>query len=157
MCYRGGVCDGTSAIEQISGRYGKQAVVVSIDPRRVYLSDPSACPQGHTPIELPEPAGERLHTDHMFTSSCMSACCHRPFYKGAYRCCVIWPCDTGPNGEKYCWYQATIKGGREGRPIDAVKLARVCQDLGTPKRCNSMCLSRCIQASVLSASWHLAY
>lgn len=38
--------------------------------------------------------------------------------------------DAGPNGERYCWYQATVKGGREGRPIDAVKLARVCQDLG---------------------------
>jgi imidazole glycerol-phosphate synthase len=37
---------------------------------------------------------------------------------------------TGPQGERYCWYQATIKGGREGRPIDAVRLARVCQDLG---------------------------
>jgi hypothetical protein len=37
---------------------------------------------------------------------------------------------TGPNGERWCWYQATIKGGREGRPIDAVRLARVCQELG---------------------------
>lgn len=83
---------GTSAIEQISTRYGRQAVVVSIDPRRVYLPGPEACPAGHTPLELSEP--------------------------------------SGPNGETWCWYQATIKGGREGRPIDAVRLAHACQELG---------------------------
>ncbi|KAJ6896063.1 imidazole glycerol phosphate synthase hishf chloroplastic [Populus alba x Populus x berolinensis] len=32
---------GKSSIEQISRVYGNQAVVVSIDPRRVYLNDPS--------------------------------------------------------------------------------------------------------------------
>jgi glutamine amidotransferase/cyclase len=40
------------------------------------------------------------------------------------------PLTPGPNGERFCWYQATVKGGREGRPIDAVRLARVCQELG---------------------------
>jgi glutamine amidotransferase/cyclase len=29
-----------------------------------------------------------------------------------------------------CWYQCTIKGGREGRPVDAVTLAHVCEQLG---------------------------
>jgi glutamine amidotransferase/cyclase len=37
----------------------------------------------------------------------------------------------GPNGERYCWYQCTIRGGREGRDIDAVTLAQVCENLGT--------------------------
>jgi len=36
----------------------------------------------------------------------------------------------GPNGETYCWYQCTIKGGREGRDLDAVTLAHVCEKLG---------------------------
>jgi len=36
----------------------------------------------------------------------------------------------GPNGEAYCWYQCTVKGGREGRELDAVTLARVCEQLG---------------------------
>ncbi len=36
----------------------------------------------------------------------------------------------GPNGEKYCWFQCTIKGGREPRDIDAITLARVCEELG---------------------------
>jgi glutamine amidotransferase/cyclase len=36
----------------------------------------------------------------------------------------------GPKGERYCWYQCTIKGGREGRDVDAVTLARSCEELG---------------------------
>ncbi len=36
----------------------------------------------------------------------------------------------GPHGEQYCWFQCTVKGGREGRDVDAVELARVCELLG---------------------------
>jgi glutamine amidotransferase/cyclase len=43
---------------------------------------------------------------------------------------VIETGTPGPNGERYCWYQCTIKGGREGRDVDAVTLSRVCEDLG---------------------------
>ena len=80
---------GDSSIETISRVYGNQAVVVSIDPRRVYVESPGATP--HNTIETAIP---------------------------------------GPNGERYCWYQCTIKGGREGREIDAITLAKVVQDLG---------------------------
>lgn len=38
--------------------------------------------------------------------------------------------ETGPNGEKYCWWQTTVKGGRETRDIDAIQLARICAILG---------------------------
>lgn len=38
-----GAPSGTSSIETISWHYGAQAVVVSIDPRRVYVADPAAC------------------------------------------------------------------------------------------------------------------
>lgn len=31
----------------------------------------------------------------------------------------------GPNGEAYCWWQVTVKGGRETRDIDAIQLAKV--------------------------------
>ncbi len=85
---RGGA-DGTSAIEQIAEVYGNQAVVISIDPRRVYVSSPH----------------ETL----------------RP---------VIETRIPGPNGERYCWFQCTVKGGREGRDLDAVELAGVCEALG---------------------------
>jgi glutamine amidotransferase/cyclase len=84
-----GKMTGKSSIEQISEVYGAQAVVISIDPRRVYLSSPDNV--GHHVIE----------TD-----------------------------IKGPNGERYCWYQCTIKGGREGRDLDAVTLAQVCEKLG---------------------------
>ncbi|MFA5719141.1 MAG: imidazole glycerol phosphate synthase subunit HisF [Desulfobulbaceae bacterium] len=80
---------GLSSIEQIARVYGNQAVVISIDPRRVYAADPG---------------GSAHH--------------------------VIRTAYPGPNGEQYCWYQCTIKGGREGRDLDAVTLARVCEQLG---------------------------
>jgi glutamine amidotransferase/cyclase len=80
---------GKSSIERISEIYGAQAVVVSIDPRRVYVSSP-----------------EDVR--------------HR----------VIKTDTKGPNGETFCWYQCTIKGGREGRDLDAVTLAQVCEKMG---------------------------
>ena len=86
---RSGQATGLSSIEQIARVYGNQAVVISIDPRRVYVSRPDAVP--HQLIETAIP---------------------------------------GPDGERYCWYQCTIKGGREGRDLDAVTLARVCEQLG---------------------------
>ncbi|MCL1980962.1 MAG: imidazole glycerol phosphate synthase subunit HisF, partial [Proteobacteria bacterium] len=86
---RAGKATGLSSIEQIARVYGNQAVVISIDPRRVYVADPQAVPQVVIPTHFP-----------------------------------------GPNGEQYCWYQCTVKGGREGRPVDAVTLAKVCERLG---------------------------
>jgi glutamine amidotransferase/cyclase len=80
---------GTSAIETISRVYGNQAVVISIDPRRVYIADPEGV----------------VHQ-------------------------VISTRYSGPEGEKFCWYQCTVKGGREGREVDAITLAQVCEKLG---------------------------
>ncbi len=85
---RGGA-SGYSSIEEIARVYGNQAVVISVDPRRVYCASPDQVP--HRTIETAIP---------------------------------------GPNGERYCWYQCTIKGGREGRPVDAITLAKVCEELG---------------------------
>ncbi|NEX17900.1 MAG: imidazole glycerol phosphate synthase HisHF [Halochromatium sp.] len=84
-----GAGDGSSAIEQIAKVYGNQAVVISVDPRRVYVQSPDET--ARTLIETSIP---------------------------------------GPNGERYCWFQCTIKGGREGRDVDAVELAQVCEQLG---------------------------
>jgi glutamine amidotransferase/cyclase len=80
---------GKSAIEQISRVYGSQAVVISIDPRRVYVKSPE----------------DVVHQ-------------------------VIETALAGPSGERYCWYQCTIKGGREGRDLDVITLAQVCEKLG---------------------------
>ena len=86
---RGGKSDGGTAIEQISQVYGAQAVVISVDPRRVYVESPAAT--NHHTIRTSIP---------------------------------------GPQGEQYCWYQCTVKGGREGRDIDAVQLVSCCEQLG---------------------------
>ena len=69
--------------------YGAQALVVSIDPRRVYVADPAQCL--HHTVKAKQP---------------------------------------GPKGEEYCWYQCTVRGGREGRDIDAVELAQAVEALG---------------------------
>ncbi|KAK6359784.1 Histidine biosynthesis bifunctional protein hisB [Orbilia brochopaga] len=86
---RGKQLSGTTAIETISKAYGNQAVVVSVDPRRVYVSSSDAT---------------RRHT-----------------IKTAF---------PGPNGEEYCWYQCTIKGGREGRDIDVQELVTAVEAMG---------------------------
>ncbi|MGM0453483.1 MAG: imidazole glycerol phosphate synthase subunit HisF [Thermodesulfobacteriota bacterium] len=80
---------GKSAIEEISRVYGNQAVVISIDPRRVYVDRPEGLSQHVIETEFP-----------------------------------------GPDGERFCWFQCTVKGGREGSDVDAVTLAKVCETLG---------------------------
>ncbi|MDF1613913.1 imidazole glycerol phosphate synthase subunit HisF [Desulfurivibrio dismutans] len=86
---RGRKKDGKSSIEQIAYVYGNQAVVISIDPRRVYVNRPEDVPHRVIPTAFP-----------------------------------------GPGGEEYCWYQCTVKGGREGRDLDAATLAVACEELG---------------------------
>ncbi|KAK7305148.1 hypothetical protein VNO77_43048 [Canavalia gladiata] len=86
---RTGVKTGKTSLEQISRVYGNQAVVVSIDPRRVYVKDTN---------------------DVQFKTTRVSS--------------------LGPNGEEYAWYQCTVNGGREGRPIGAYELAKVVEELG---------------------------
>jgi imidazole glycerol-phosphate synthase len=43
---------------------------------------------------------------------------------------VIATSVPGPNGEKFVWYQCTVKGGREGRDLDVWQLVTACEDLG---------------------------
>jgi len=90
---RNGEKTGTSSIETISRVYGAQAVVISIDPKRVYVSSKDDVHKMHTVIDLDDG-------------------------------CI------GPNGEKYCWFQCTVKGGREARDICAVTVAKAAQQLG---------------------------
>ncbi|KAI9724943.1 MAG: hypothetical protein M1812_000219 [Candelaria pacifica] len=80
---------GKTAIESISKAYGNQAVVVSVDPRRVYVTSPKDTPH-HT-----------IRTQRL-----------------------------GPNAEEFCWYQCTIKGGREGRDFDVQQLVTAVEEMG---------------------------
>ncbi|KAF9696525.1 hypothetical protein EKO04_005415 [Ascochyta lentis] len=86
---RGKKLAGNTAIESISSAYGNQAVVISVDPKRVYVSSPDATP--HHTVKTATP---------------------------------------GPNGEAYCWYQCTIKGGREGRDVDVRQLVQAVEAMG---------------------------
>mmetsp|Transcript_132937 Transcript_132937/g.315044 ORF Transcript_132937/g.315044 Transcript_132937/m.315044 type:complete len:534 (-) Transcript_132937:100-1701(-) len=58
--------DGGSSIELISTKYGRQAVVVSVDPRRVYVADPKSCAHNCVEVGLTDkatpvgPNGERF-------------------------------------------------------------------------------------------------
>lgn len=49
---------GKSAIEQISVVYGAQAVVISVDPRRVYVEDPESTDHNVIKTAIPGPNGE---------------------------------------------------------------------------------------------------
>jgi glutamine amidotransferase/cyclase len=84
-----GVRTGLSSIEQIAKDYGTQAVVISVDPKRVYVASPSDTK--HSTLEALTP---------------------------------------GPNGERWCWYQVTLKGGRETRDMDVIQLVTACEALG---------------------------
>jgi len=86
---KNGRATGNSAIERIAQVYGNQAIVISVDPRRVYVAAPDATRHRTVRTRIP-----------------------------------------GPNGEQFCWYQCTVKGGREGRDIDVIELARTCEKLG---------------------------
>ncbi len=79
-----------SSIEQISKVYGNQAVVISVDPQRVYVKSPDNAKKHH----------------------------------------VIKTKIPGPDNEQYCWYQCTVQGGRAARDLDAVSLAKACEELG---------------------------
>lgn len=86
---RGGKLAGDTAIESISSAYGNQAVVISVDPKRIYVESPDAT--FHHTIRTSTP---------------------------------------GPNSEQYCWYQCTIKGGREGRDFDVRQLVTAVEAMG---------------------------
>ncbi|VEU44961.1 unnamed protein product [Pseudo-nitzschia multistriata] len=90
---RNGEKTGESSIETISHVYGAQAVVISIDPKRVYVASKDDADKKHVVVELDDGS-------------------------------------SGPNGEKFCWFQCTVKGGREERDICAVTVAKACQTLG---------------------------
>lgn len=90
--------DGTSAIETIARAYGRQAVVVSIDPRRVYVD-----------------------------AEIFDEACGVPSRNE-----IVYGSSDGPENErgKAWWYQCTVSGGRESRPLSVLQLAQGAEKLG---------------------------
>lgn len=84
---KSGFKSGNTSIEWISQHYGAQAVVVSVDPKRVYI---------HSNEDISSNSIVRLNDG-----------------------------DFGPNGEQYCTWKVTVKGGRELRDLDAITFAKV--------------------------------
>ncbi|EEQ86224.1 hypothetical protein RJZ56_004125 [Blastomyces dermatitidis] len=80
---------GGTAIETISKAYGNQAVVVSVDPKRIYVNRPEDTTHRTIKTKYPNNAGR-----------------------------------------EFCWYQCTIKGGREGRDIDVYQLIKAVEAMG---------------------------
>ena len=80
----------SNAITEISRVYGRQAVVISVDPKRIYVASESEADGHH----------------------------------------VIRTSRVGPNGENLCWYQCTVKGGRETRDVDVIQLVTSCCMMG---------------------------
>ncbi|KAM5536264.1 hypothetical protein V8D89_010163 [Ganoderma adspersum] len=78
---------------RIAHAYGRQAVVVSVDPRRVYVE---------------------------------------PDYAGLYKGELVFGRPDGPEKErgKAWWYQCTVRGGREDRPLSVVQLVKGVEKLG---------------------------
>jgi glutamine amidotransferase/cyclase len=89
--YRNGK-DGNSSIELISQKYGSQAVVVSIDPKRV-------------PVNCPSEANGYHVSEYKFK-------------------------ENGIEKSGLCWYQCTVKGGREVVNLDVIQLVKACDILG---------------------------
>nr|AAF80376.1 glutamine amidotransferase:cyclase [Aspergillus nidulans] len=85
----GKVLSGKTAIETISKAYGNQAVVVSVDPKRVYVSQPEDTKHRTIETKFPNAAGQN-----------------------------------------FCWYQCTIKGGRETRDLDVCQLVQAVEAMG---------------------------
>ncbi|KAL8762503.1 MAG: hypothetical protein Q9184_001503 [Pyrenodesmia sp. 2 TL-2023] len=85
----GRLLSGQTAIETISAAYGIQAVVVSVDPRRVYVH--SGEDTVHRTVQTSYP---------------------------------------GPGGEAHCWYQCTMKGGREATDLDVQQLVEAVEAMG---------------------------
>ncbi|KAL2322689.1 hypothetical protein Fmac_027068 [Flemingia macrophylla] len=96
-----GVKTGKTSLEQISRVYGNQAVVVSIDPRKVYVKDPSDVQLKTIRVSSLGPNGEEY---------------------AWYQC-------TGESDELMLEIRC-VNGGREGRQIGAYELAKAVEELG---------------------------
>ena len=86
--------------------YGAQAVVVSVDPKRVYVHSPSDAPAGNVVVHLSAGAPP-------VTGGASALQQDRQEHL------------RGPEGQEYCWWQVTVKGGREARDLDAITFAKV--------------------------------
>jgi glutamine amidotransferase/cyclase len=121
----GGKPDGSTAIEKINKVYGAQAVVISVDPRRIYLETPqeeaAALALGYTVFDVED---DRSAADQQAYLAWLKTSLGEP----------APPPAAGLKDRKghkaKCWFQCTVAGGRQRRPLDAVQLVQGCELLG---------------------------
>jgi glutamine amidotransferase/cyclase len=92
---------GLSSLESISTKYGRQAVVVSVDPCRMYVASPGDTTHATVVVGSEKAEGQAGE-----------------------------PTPVGPNGERFAWWCCTVKGGREKSDLDVVQLAVAVEALG---------------------------
>jgi len=126
--------DGTSAIEKISKVYGNQAVVISVDPRRIYLETEEqlqeALSHGYTVFDVVDDrscADKISYNSWLFTSLGLPDNSADADAASKLGCSVV---DETGSKSSTCWFQCTVAGGRQRRPLDAVQLAQGTQALG---------------------------
>ncbi|WWC72389.1 imidazoleglycerol phosphate synthase, cyclase subunit [Kwoniella pini CBS 10737] len=97
--------NGKSPIETISKGYGNQAVVVSIDPKRVYINTKEN-PNWKEDLKIKKHLDCLIYGDNSISKTSNEE-------KGK-----IW------------WYQCTISGGRDSRDLDVIQLSKGVEKLG---------------------------
>ncbi len=121
----GNVCDESTAIEKISKVYGSQAVVISVDPRRIYLESEAevleAKANGYSVFDVKD---ERSHAEVRAYKEWLATSVGEPKPELS---------EEKGNREarpSKCWFQCTVAGGRKRRPLDAVQLVQGVEKLG---------------------------
>mmetsp|Transcript_12094 Transcript_12094/g.22418 ORF Transcript_12094/g.22418 Transcript_12094/m.22418 type:complete len:607 (-) Transcript_12094:160-1980(-) len=121
--------DGTSAIEKISKVYGAQAVVISVDPRRIYLETEEeveeAKAKGYTLFEVVDERTlkEKQAYNQWLATSIGAEAPEQPVLSAEEQ-------NKSEPKSVQCWYQCTVAGGRSRRPLDAIQLVQGCEKLG---------------------------
>jgi len=124
----GGQPDGMSAIEKISKVYGSQAVVVSVDPRRIYLEDDQdekqAIEKGYTIFKVID---DRSLEDKLAYATWIHTSVGADVPEGIEK--KVTSSFSSPKEAK-CWFQCTVSGGRRRSPLDAIQLVKGAEKLG---------------------------
>ncbi|GBG31527.1 Imidazole glycerol phosphate synthase hisHF [Hondaea fermentalgiana] len=124
----GGKPDGSTAIEKISTVYGNQAVVISVDPRRIYLeTDDEVAEAEAKGYKVFEVVDDRAAADRAaYARWLRTSVGEEPPAESE----VSQDEADAASRPSRCWFQCTVAGGRKRRPLDAIQLVQGVEKLG---------------------------